>query len=894
VSTETAVGGTHLAAALDEAKLYLDDNKNADTNAACRKKFVILLTDGEDTLACSGDGTEDQSDQYKRRRESVAYAKKLADAGYKVFVIGFGQNMPDYLRNTLNWMAYYGGTDNPNLANSGSVIGTSAYAISAGLYPSGISSCQAVSTPDPGDGSAVYNTDGTVTLSGTYPLGGYAFFAADADTLAEDLRTAINIIRESTYSFTQASVQSSRTSDENYIYEASFEPILDDPFWHGHLKKYLIKPDGTVGGLVTNGDAAANLEVKDGSLRTMKTYINGSLITFNTSIDPAYFGYNSTDTASRDAVVGYIRGLSPSGGTVYDPDSEAGVGIYKLGDVFRSTPITVATPSYFFNDNRDSCTSCPCTATNTKSQSAFASFRSTHCRASSCSSDSDQAKRLVVVGANDGQLHAFKTMGLSEAWSFIPPNLLPKLNMITHSTHPTTLSHEYYVDGQITVADVWLGTGDGTCKNAADWTTLLVFGEGRGTKPNTWSQSQYCDSYFNSNSMYDSTNYPYYCGYYALNLNDSLNPAYMWHITGSSTDAIEASLGPYFGDAWSKMMIGRVMYNNGTSVVEKWAGFIGAGYNGSTCTVTTSGTNGDCRGKGFFVIDLSNGRILWSFTIGSSDTKTTGKNMKYSVPSDAAIVDIDGDGFVDTAYIGDLGGNIWRSKFCKAADSTSCAITSWSGTRLFDGTTLSPVRLIYSAPAVTRDDLGNIWVYWGTGDKNDPLNISSTYTEKVFGLKDNNPASPYGIDDLKNITTSTFDNTSTAYKGYYINLATGEKMLAEPVAFGGVIYFTTYTPPGTSTTSCTQNGTAKLYGINYTTGAGVFDNGNRSINIGSGIPSAPVVSMEPGGTGIADIYVTVSGGYLDTGKNTGRVNFNTPGGPSNMTNILFWKDRRLE
>ena len=29
-------------------------------------------------------------------------------------MIGFGAGMPDYLEKTLNWMAYYGGTDNPN------------------------------------------------------------------------------------------------------------------------------------------------------------------------------------------------------------------------------------------------------------------------------------------------------------------------------------------------------------------------------------------------------------------------------------------------------------------------------------------------------------------------------------------------------------------------------------------------------------------------------------------------------------------------------------------------------------------------------------------------------------------------------------------------------------
>ena len=60
---------------------------------------------------------------YKRRRETVAKAKALADAGYRLFVIGFGAAMPDYLEKTLNWMAYFGGTDNPLTVNAGSTTG---------------------------------------------------------------------------------------------------------------------------------------------------------------------------------------------------------------------------------------------------------------------------------------------------------------------------------------------------------------------------------------------------------------------------------------------------------------------------------------------------------------------------------------------------------------------------------------------------------------------------------------------------------------------------------------------------------------------------------------------------------------------------------------------------
>ena len=67
-----------------------------------------------------------------------------------------------------------------------------------------------------------------------------------------------------------------------------------------------------------------------------------------------------------------------------------------------------------------------------------------------------------------------------ELWSFIPPNFLPRLQYVAHSTNPSMLGHQYFVDGPVTVADAWLGTGDGTQKSPADWKTLLIFGEGRG------------------------------------------------------------------------------------------------------------------------------------------------------------------------------------------------------------------------------------------------------------------------------------------------------------------------------------------------------------------------------------------------------------------------------
>lgn len=871
VGGESANGGTPLASALRKAKIYLDAHKAADAAKDCRKKFVILITDGSDTFACSGDGSECDSGRYKNRRDAVARAKTLADAGYKVFVVGFGAAMPDYLENTLNWMAYYGGTDNPNQANAGSTSGFTPG--TAGACTAATDAATATCYDNLGSHSTS-NFKANTSDPGYASLSGYAFLAADADQLAAALKAAMDIIRQANYSFAQSSVQSSRTSDENYLYEGSFEPVDNESFWMGHLRKYAIDSAGNVAVLATwdAGEVLANATTGDPTAanRNIKTYLSGSLVNFTSAnVSAALLGASTTDSGvQQNQIVGYIRG----NGT-YNPEQNSSNQVWKLGDVFRSTPITVGTPSAFFYDARDA-------------NSEFNNHRTNHERTSA------NGLRLIVVGANDGQMHAFKTSDGSEAWSFIPPNLLTKLKNMTHSTHTsdsyhTSQTHQYFVDGPVTVADVWLGSGTGTAKAANSWKTIMAFGLGRGSNNYSWSSSSSCDS--GINATYSASYYPYYCGYHALDLNSSLSPAYLWHMRPTSSQA------PYLGDAWSKMMVGRVLTKtSGGTEVEKWVGFVGAGYNAGDCS---GGVACDVRGKGFYVVDLSDGTILWSFTNGASTTSTTSTAMKYSIPGQAAIVDTDNDGFVDLAYIGDLGGNMWRFKFCTSADvsaSSGCGTSNWSGTVFFDSAS-GNIRPIYTGPAVAKDNSGNLWIYWGTGDKTDPT--ASNAQEHFYGVKDNSPrTASYSVSDIDNITAAsqTYDTSSTTRVGWRVQLAGGgQKVLADPTVFGGVVYFTTYTPQ-TGNNPCEQGGTATLYGVNYTTGGGALSNSARSTTLpGGGIPSAPVISMKPsGGSNTPDLYVTTSGGGSSSAS-TKRVDMDPPG-VSNRTNMLYWRDRRLQ
>jgi type IV pilus assembly protein PilY1 len=262
--------------------------------------------------------------------------------------------------------------------------------------------------------------------------------------------------------------------------------------------------------------------------------------------------------------------------------------------------------------------------------------------------------------------------------------------------------------------------------------------------------------------------------------------------------------------------------------------------------------------------------------------------MKYSLPASPAIADTDNDGFIDTAYIGDIGGNMWRFKFCRQADS-NCGIADWSGGLFFDSSS-GNIRPIYTMAALAKDSVGNLWVYWGTGDKTDPT--AANAQEHFYGVKDNDRTSTYTVSDIDNITTAAGTYSGDSSKvGYRIQLSgSGQKILADPTVFGGVVYFTTFTPASGSN-PCEQGGMANLFAIKYATGGGALAGGARTMEIGAGIASAPVISLPPD-SGPPDLYVTTSGGG-GTSASTQRVDI-TPAGALNRTNMLYWRDQRIQ
>lgn len=84
-------------------------------------------------------------------------------------------------------------------------------------------------------------------------------------------------------------------------------------------------------------------------------------------------------------------------------------------------------------------------------------------------------KPTVYVGGNAGGLHAFNAANGEERWMYVPPNLLTKLKQ--QKTDAGAYAHQYFVDGDLTVADVY-------DSNTSQWKTVAVVGQAQGSDLN--------------------------------------------------------------------------------------------------------------------------------------------------------------------------------------------------------------------------------------------------------------------------------------------------------------------------------------------------------------------------------------------------------------------------
>jgi len=658
--------------------------------------------------------------------------------------------------------------------------------------------------------------------------GGGSFYSTDNEAqLEQALELAIQQIMTATFAFATPVIPTTSATGIARAYLAAFQSSPSAPFWQGYLKAYNRGSDGLVPTDPTTGvpldsalawEAGQQLTSKAASARTIytvtsTTHTSGTAPeTFNKAngnLTQAILGVSTS--AMRDKVIDFARGVDVNDENLNLDVTEDRP--WKLGDIYHSTPVLVSAP---FLPSADP---------------TYAAFRTA------------QATRtaVVIAGANDGMVHAFRESDGEEVWAFIPRNNLGNLYKLL----AVSGSHEFYVDSSPVAADVKIG---GT------WKTIVIFGERRG-------------------GAY----------YHALDITDTTNPLFLWSFTDSK-----------IAETWSEPIIGKVKMNSATGGTERYVAFFGGGYD-------TQSNNS--HGKAVFAVDVATGQKLWEYYNPGSATDDR-QYMNYSIPSNPLAMDLNNDGYIDRLYVGDVGGQLWKFDLSSPATltgGTTGTVNNWVGKRFFRAGADAnppatgeyfPSQAIYGTPNAALLD-GKLWVYFGTGDRNHPNNTSAN---RFYGIRDDQTSMTNGAvwteSDLADATAGAPD--LSVKKGWYVPLASTEKVLAAPDVFNKIVYFTSFTP--TTTTVCgSGGGTAKLYAVQMTNGFAAIDWSNDSVlgssatystvrgkEIGHGIPSKPIFIINDQGVSVS---ATVTAGT------TNQEIPPTPAPPpDNMRRILYWRE----
>jgi Tfp pilus assembly protein, tip-associated adhesin PilY1 len=524
LKTLTPSDATPTRKTLDAAWNFFDTCYNATDN--CRKNYIVMITDGEDTV---GTTSFTGLPQYYRSPLFPYSYDYNYHAGWSFNADGWSGSTGQVARNNgvISEAARLSTRDarmNIQLYTVGVGIGADQPANRALRDVLRRAAEQKGITTD--DYSAIGNR---TTAEDTSIAAGKAFFGTDATEIASSLHDIFQQITKGTFSFTAPTVLSVRSVDRNEVYSASFEPaIAPTTLWKGHLKSFKLIDNNTI----LWWDAGEKLQTRDVADRNIFTSDNTwTRKSFDTSsITPIDLGFpvdNTTTRSSRDAIVDYVRGVG------HDNN-------WKMGDIFHSKPVLVGAPSRFYID---------------QGYQPFAALKA-------------DRRRVVYVGANDGTLHAFmagdwdNTTGKydnttdtgAELFAYVPFTLLPEINKF----RPTiTSGHEYYVDSSPRVADVWWNDNNNIgVKQSSEWHTVLVSGMRKGG-----------NGYF----ALDITSPPKSSTY-----TDANYPKVLWEV---NSDTLQ------LGETWSESLIAKVRVaadgNINTPMVDRFVAVFGGGKSSS-------------------------------------------------------------------------------------------------------------------------------------------------------------------------------------------------------------------------------------------------------------------------------------------------------------------------
>jgi type IV pilus assembly protein PilY1 len=466
-----------------------------------------------------------------------------------------------------------------------------------------------------------------------------------------------------------------------------------------------------------------------------------------TPIDPNYL--SSTGTFDTDhcakAVIDFTRGQNILNDSLTANGATAANRLRMLGDIFHSSPVVVDPPVdqficstglhsqclstlYQYGLSTNGVTPIPTqmytvgSGASTKQVDAYEKYWEDH----------ETRQRIVVVGSNDGLIHAFDagspttnpptlnpaigfrqvmydSGGGGEVWAFVPPDQLPRLWLNMRD------GHQMYMDGDIMVRDIWVDgrpndKGTGTYSNAplvkqdVEYHTVAIASERQGGTH-----------------------------FVALDVTDTTTPKMLWVYPPPCSPEEQQ-----FGQTWGQFSprpppVGPVLLQTNnvagptnygvTHTEERWAVMLNGGHD----------PYGD-RGRMVAMLDAYTGTPLFkaAYNPASADPADPAKQMRFGFPATPALVDygtgndFQQDGFFDTAVLGDEGGQLWTIRFPTPGhiNTGTGLVDNWTFGRAFEPkpSTTNDTRFhqpIYMIASTAIPDSDTRWLhaYVGTGDR---------------------------------------------------------------------------------------------------------------------------------------------------------------------------------
>jgi type IV pilus assembly protein PilY1 len=626
--------------------------------------------------------------------------------------------------------------------------------------------------------------------------GGQAFEANDLSSLVDAFRSIISAVISSNQRFSgfASSFDTTTLQTGGKAYLTLFDPV-QERVWDGNVKGYFIED-----GIVKDVTGAPATEVNP---------ITGKVEFKSTSQS----FWSSGPDGNQSTSGGFVDNLNPASRNIYvitDPSEVANVDLND-GNHDLDTSNTALTGAVM---------GMPGAPTATEEDNLIDWARSQrmgdplHTQPKTIKYGSSIGEVLYVT-TNQGYLHAVDvnnptvpndTSGGTEMWAFMPNQMVGTLQ--SQIAGAVAGPHIYGLDGPMTtlLADI---NGNGVIDPATD-KAILYFGMRRG-----------------GNS------------YFAVDVSDPNDPRLLWQIDGG-TPGFEL-----LGESWSRMTVARVLDGSTARPVL----IFGGGYDSAKQDVldVPKDVNGDDVGMGIYIVDAATGGLLNS--IGADDLSTAPQDfvvdvpaMKYSIPSDVRAEDSDGNGYVDRLYVGDLGAQVWRVDITEGGDITSGATMNPYLFADFGGSTAADNRRFYYPPSValtTRNGLTVTSVALGSGYRAHPLN--TTIEDKFFAAVDSNVAkgaptttpSALTISDLYDassniIQTATGTTLNTeisalnAKEGWFMTLASDQKILARARTFKNALLFTSF-ETGTADVCDFTGGSNRFYAVNLFDATGILE-----------------------------------------------------------------------